>query len=259
MIWKRPGLKGTRGNLYTYFVEIVQRLEPLAFIAENVKGLLSANQGKAIETIINDFDTCGYRLNQDDLVYNFAEYGTPQLRERVLIIGIRKDLGIKFERPQRTHAPREKAKLAGLLPYKDAQTALQGANKVRYNNEQQNIKKSTVELLKLIPPGGNFTSVPPDHPQYVKGMISHVYRRLHPKQPSTTIIAGGGGGTWGYHFAEPRSLTNRERARLFDFPDKMQFFGPIGEVRRQIGNAVPPSGIQPVARKLFEMIEPFRK
>lgn len=259
MIWKRPGLKGTRGNLYTYFVDIVQRLEPLAFVAENVKGLLSANQGKAIETIISDFNTCGYQLNQDDLVYNFADYGTPQLRERVLIIGIRKDLGIKFERPPKTHAPKDKAKLVGLLPYKDARTALHGVEKVRFNNEQQNIKKSTIELLKLIPPGGNFTSVPPDHPQYVKGMISHVYRRLHPKQPSTTIIAGGGGGTWGYHFQHPRSLTNRERARLFDFPDQMEFFGPIGEVRRQIGNAVPPSGIYPVAKKLFEMIEPFRR
>jgi len=259
MIWKRPGLKGTRGNLYTYFVDIVQRLEPLAFIAENVKGLLSANQGKAIETIISDFNTCGYELNQDDLVYNFAEYGTPQLRERVLIIGIRKDLGIKFERPPRTHAPKDKAKILGRLPYKDAKTALRGVEKVKFNNEHQNIKKSTTELLKLIPPGGNFTSVPQDHPQYVKGMISHVYRRLHPHQPSTTIIAGGGGGTWGYHYEQPRSLTNRERARLFDFPDDMEFFGPIGEVRRQIGNAVPPSGIRPVAQKLFELIEPFRK
>ena len=259
MIWKRPGLRGTRGNLYTFFVDIVQRLQPLAFIAENVKGLLSANNGKAIETIISDFNGCGYTLNNDDLVYNFADYGTPQLRERVLIIGIRSDLGVCFRRPEKTHAPQESAKSRGLKPYKSASEALRGVEKVKLNNECQNLKQSTIELLKLIPPGGNFTSVPKDHPRYVKGMISHVYRRLHPDQPSTTIIAGGGGGTWGYHFKKPRSLTNRERARLFDFPDDMEFIGPIGEVRRQIGNAVAPSGIEPVIRKLFQIIQPFRR
>ena len=258
MIWKRPGLTGTRGNLYTYFVDIVKRLQPLAFVAENVKGLLSANNGKAIETIISDFDACEYTLNRDDFVYNFADYGTPQLRERVLIVGIRKNLGISFERPTKTHAPKHKAKELGRKPYKSASEALTGVKGIKLNNEHQNLKKTTIELLKLIPQGGNFTSVPKDHPRYVKGMISHVYRRLHRDQPSTTIIAGGGGGTWGYHYKEPRSLTNRERARLFDFPDDMQFCGPIGEVRRQIGNAVPPSGISPVLRKLFELIEPHR-
>ena len=258
MIWKRPGLTGTRGNLYTYFVDIVKRLKPLAFVAENVKGLLSANNGKAIETIISDFDACEYTLNRDDFVYNFAHYGTPQLRERVLIVGIRKDLGISFVRPAKTHAPKDKAKELGRKPYKSASEALRGVKAIKLNNEQQNLKNTTIELLKLIPQGGNFTSVPKDHPRYVKGMISHVYRRLHRDQPSTTIIAGGGGGTWGYHYKEPRSLTNRERARLFDFPDNMEFCGPIGEVRRQIGNAVPPSGISPVLRKLFELIEPYR-
>ena len=93
MIWKRPGLKGTRGNLYTYFVDVVQRTQPLAFVAENVKGLLSANKGKAIRQIQEDFAACGYNLSTH--VYNFADYGVPQLRERVMIIGIKEDLGFQ--------------------------------------------------------------------------------------------------------------------------------------------------------------------
>jgi DNA (cytosine-5)-methyltransferase 1 len=83
-------------------------------------------------------------------------------------------------------------------------------------------------------------------------MISHVYRKLDRKKPSTTIIAGGGGGTWGYHFEEPRPLTNRERARLFGYPDEFFFVGSISEVRKQIGNSVPP----PAAKILAEHLKP---
>jgi DNA (cytosine-5)-methyltransferase 1 len=81
-------------------------------------------------------------------------------------------------------------------------------------------------------------------------MISHVYRRIKLDEPAKTIIAAGGGGTWGYHYPEPRPLTNRERARLQSFPDDFEFIGSVAEVRRQIGNAVPPEGVRAVARRL---------
>ena len=253
MIWKRPGLKGTRGNLYTYFVDVVKRTQPLAFVAENVKGLLSANKGKALCQIQKDFESCGYTLSTH--VYNFADYGVPQLRERVVIVGIQKNLNIKFSPPPPTHAPKEIADKLNLKPYISAKKALEGAEKVKFNNEHQKLKQKTIDMLSIIPPGGNFTCIPSDHPLYVKGMISHVYRRLHPDHPSTTIIAAGGGGTWGYHYKEPRSLTNRERARLFGFPDDMRFVGPMSEVRRQIGNSVPPIGIQPILKELFIILK----
>jgi DNA (cytosine-5)-methyltransferase 1 len=104
----------------------------------------------------------------------------------------------------------------------------------------------------------NFTDIPKDSPHYVKGMISHVYRRLHPEKPSTTIIAAGGGGTWGYHYEEPRPLTNRERARLFGYPDDFIFEGTITEVRKQIGNSVPPSGILPFAKQIKSFLESIK-
>jgi len=252
VIWKRPGLKGVRGNLYAYFVEIVNRLQPLAFVAENVKGLVSANNGMAIEVIKQDFAKCGYYLSTN--IYNFADYGVPQIRERVLIIGIKTELAFEFVPPPRTHAPANLAQKLGLKPYVGSKQALENVEKVKSNNEFQNIRPKTVELLKLIPPGGNFTDIPEKHPLYVNGMISHVYRRLHPDKPSTTIIAGGGGGTWGYHYLEPRSLTNRERARLFGFPDEMAFYGTISEVRKQIGNAVSPTGFKPIIEELFALL-----
>ena len=85
-------------------------------------------------------------------------------------------------------------------------------------------------------------------------MISHVYRRLHPDKPSKTIIAAGGGGTWGYHYSENRPLTNRERARLFGYPDNFIFEGTITEVRKQIGNSVPPIGIYPIAKEIYKFL-----
>lgn len=84
-------------------------------------------------------------------------------------------------------------------------------------------------------------------------MISHVYRRIKLDEPAKTIIAAGGGGTWGYHYPEPRPLTNRERARLQSFPDDFIFEGSVTEVRRQIGNAVPPEGVRLVARRLLPL------
>jgi DNA (cytosine-5)-methyltransferase 1 len=108
-------------------------------------------------------------------------------------------------------------------------------------------------MLELIPEGGNFTDIPKEHPLYVKGMISHVYRRIKLDEPAKTIIAAGGGGTWGYHYPEPRPLTNRERARLQSFPDDFKFIGSVAEVRRQIGNAVPPEGVRALARRLMPL------
>lgn len=244
MIWKRKGLGTDRGNLYRQFVRAVTIKKPKIFIAENVKGLLTANEGKALRQITDDFTQAGYRL-QVHLI-NFANYGAPQLRERILIIGIRNDLKKEFVMPSPTH---NKTTWIG------AKKALQGVEKALYNNEPLNIRPETIEKLKLIPPGGNFSSIPKRSKHYVKGMISHVYRRLHPDLPSTTIIAGGGGGTWGYHYEEPRPLTNRERARLFGYPDDFIFVGSVTEVRRQIGNSVSPVAIRVVAKAIKRFLE----
>ncbi len=247
VIWKQPGLNGKRGGLYRHFLEFVDAKKPKAFVAENVKGLLTANKHKAIETIIHDFENIAPGYIVKPHLYNFAEYGVPQYREHVLIVGIRVDTGFDFKHPKPTHGPN------GVLPYVTAGQALAGALDIPYNNETINCKDKTRQMLELIPEGGNFTDIPKDHPLYVKGMISHVYRRIHRDEPAKTIIAAGGGGTWGYHYPEPRPLTNRERARLQSFPDNFKFMGNITEVRRQIGNAVPPVGVRAVAKRLLPL------
>jgi DNA (cytosine-5)-methyltransferase 1 len=249
VIWKQPGLNGKRGGLYRHFLEFVDAKKPKAFIAENVKGLLTANKNKAIETIIKDFEAIAPGYVVKPHLYNFAEYGVPQYRERVLIVGIRIDTGFDFKHPLPTHGE------GRANPYITAGKALKGALEVKFNNEYINCMDKTRRMLELIPAGGNFTDIPTNNELYVKGMISHVYRRIHPDEPSKTIIAAGGGGTWGYHYPEPRPLTNRERARLQSFPDDFEFKGNITEVRRQIGNAVPPEGVRLLARRLLSLFD----
>ncbi|AZA78104.1 DNA cytosine methyltransferase [Chryseobacterium sp. G0186] len=247
MIWKQPGLNGDRGNLYKSFLRFVDAKKPKAFVAENVKGLLTANKKKAIQQIIEDFEniTPGYVVKAK--LYNFAEYGVPQVRERVLIVGIRVDTGFDFEHPKPTHGA------STGRPFVTAGDALKNVKEVIHNNELLKISEKTKTMLSMIPEGGNFTDIPKDSPYYVKGMISHVYRRLNLNEPSKTIIAAGGGGTWGYHYPEPRALTNRERARIQSFPDDFIFEGSTTEVRRQIGNAVPPVGVEELAKTLLPL------
>lgn len=248
-VWKQPGLNGERGNLYKNFRDFVAAKKPEVFVAENVKGLLAANGRKAIQTIVEDLESIepGYLVKPR--LYNFADYGVPQFRERVLIVGIRKDTGFNFRHPKPTHGP------LGERPYLSSGVALQNVDLVPFNNEFQRPNIKVRQRLELIPEGGNYTAIPEGHPLYVKGLISHVYRRLHRDKPSPTIMASGGGGTWGYHFAEPRALTNRERARLQSFPDDFIFHGAYAEVRRQIGNAVPPMGVEVLARRLMTLFE----
>jgi len=245
-IWQKPGIHGSRGDLYRHFVRAVIAKRPKAFVAENVKGLLSANKGKAFSKIVSDFMKVGYRVYPH--VYNFANYGVPQIRERLIIVGIRNDVDGVFAPPKTTHGN------GSTLPYVSAGKALRGVRKIKHNNEIMKIAEKTKKMLEMIPPGENFSAIPKSSPYYVKGMISHVYRRLHKNKPAYTIIAAGGGGTWSYHYRDPRPLTNRERARLQTFPDSFKFIGSVSEVRKQIGNAVPAYGVRPIARELKKIL-----
>lgn len=234
---KRKGIDVKRGLLYLKFVEAVKLKKPMAFVAENVKGLITANQGYAIKKITEDFTNLGYHLAPPKII-NFADYGVPQRRERVLIVGVRKDLDGNFKFPEPTHKGN----------HVSVKIALKGVEKAIHNNEHINIQPSTAAKLKKIPAGGNYKDLKEFEG---KNWMSLIYRRLHPEEPSPTIVASGGGGTWGYHWEENRPLTNRERARIQTFPDHFVFSGTPAEIRRQIGNAVPPKGAKVIAESIL--------
>lgn len=244
VVGEQKGFGGTFGPLYTYGVKVLQLYKPMWFLAENVGGLKSANEGKAFDKIQTDLKVAGYRIYPH--LYKFEEYGIPQARHRVIIVGIREDLPYEFKVP----SP---------VPYEGIDNTCKTAIEVppipsdAFNNELTKQNKIVVERLNHIKPGQNaFTADLPEHLQLkVKGAkISQIYKRLDPTKPAYTVTGSGGGGTHIYHYAEPRALTNRERARLQTFPDSYFFQGSKESVRKQIGMAVPCKG----AKIIFEAI-----
>lgn len=236
IVGESKGLNGTFGPLYTYGVKYLKHHQPQWFIAENVGGLSSSNEGMALERIIKALIDAGYKVTPH--LYKFEKYGVPQARHRIIIVGIRKDLPYEFKVP----APFND-------DYKTSSDAICNPEILddAHNNERTNQSKQVVERLKHIAPGDNAwaDSIPEHLRLNVKGArLSNIYKRLDPNKPAYTVTGSGGGGTHMYHWAEHRALTNRERARLQTFPDNFLFHGRKESVRKQIGMAVPPEGIK---------------
>ena len=233
IVGKQKGMHGEYGPLYSYGVKVLNNLKPLVFVAENVGGIVSANGGGAFERILHDLENAGNGYELTVHLYKSEEYGVPQTRHRFVIVGIDKKLNLKFQVPAPTHKGN----------YVSAKEALADIPKNALNNEPATASATVTERLKHIQPGENaWTANLPDHLKLnVKGAkMSQIYKRLHPDLPSYTLTGSGGGGTHGYHYAVPRPLTNRERARIQSFPDNFHFHGNYDSVRKQIGMAVPP-------------------
>jgi DNA (cytosine-5)-methyltransferase 1 len=241
IVGEQKGFDGKFGPLYSYGVKAINIHNPKWFIAENVSGLQSANGGKAFKQILKDLGSAGKGYVLTPHLYKFEEYGVPQQRHRIVIIGIRKDLGLKFKVP----APTTKNKYVSAREAIETPRILQDAP----NHELTKQSAGVVERLKYIPAGENawYEGIPKRLRLNVKGArMSQIYKRLHPEKPSYTITGSGGGGTHVYHWSENRSLTNRERARLQSFPDNFIFEGSKESARKQIGMAVPPVGAQAI-------------
>ena len=237
-------MDGVYGPLYSYGVKALKLFRPQWFLAENVGGLRNANEGKAFTKILAELREAGYTITPH--LYKFEEYGVPQARHRLIIVGIRNDIDVTYKVPSTE-------------PYKGIDNTCRTAIEVppipanAFNHERTRQSDIVVRRLEHILPGQNaFTAdLPEDLQLNIKGArISQIYKRLDPNKPSYTVTGSGGGGTHIYHWEEPRALTNRERARLQTFPDTYEFKGSKESVRKQIGMAVPCEG----AKIIFEAI-----
>lgn len=264
-VGEKQGLNGTYGPLYSYGVKVLKVYQPKFFVAENVGGLQSANEGKAFIQILTELEDCGYKLTPH--LYKFQEYGIPQARHRIIIVGIRNDLdeqGIKFKVPAPT--------TVSSTEYKTSAEAINNPPipEDAPNHEMPRHTAKVKEMLSYIPPGENawYPGIPEHLQLKVKGArLSSIYKRLDPNRPAYTVTGSGGGGTHMYHWEELRALTNRERARLQTFPDDFVFYGSKEAVRKQVGMAVPPQGAQIVFEAIlksfvgieYDWVEPAAK
>jgi len=245
IVGEHKGFDGEYGPLYSYGVRVLRlNHSPNWFIAENVGGITSSNDGKAFEVILQDFRDSGYRITAHK--YKLEEYGVPQARHRVIIVGFREDLGLEFKVP----APTQRRKNAG--------EALANIPQWAKNNELTRQSKEVVERLSYIAPGENAWNAKrlPDHLKLnvPRTQLSHIYKKLHPEQPAYTVTGSGGGGTHMYHWSENRALTNRERARLQTFPDWFEFVGSKESVRKQIGMAIPVDGARIIVEAVLKTV-----
>lgn len=253
MVGEKKGTAGKFGPLYSYGVKALRAHSPLFFVAENVGGLRSsktASGASALSMIINELSEAGDGYKVYPHYYRFEDYGVPQTRHRVILVGIRRDIApvIDYKIPAPTHLGR----------HVSVSSALYGivAGDPRWkNNDLTRQSAVVVARLECIKPGENAWNSMIGDPKLrlnVKNVrMSQIYRRLHPDQPSYTVTGSGGGGTHVYHWKDPRALTNRERACIQTFPVDYEFCGSKESVRKQVGMAVPPRGAYVVFRSIL--------
>ncbi len=250
-----------RGKLFQEYYRVLKELKPKTFLFENVKGLLSMQKGELLKTIISLFESLGYKVKYN--VLNSADYGVPQIRERVIIIGTK--FNKEFQYPLPTHSENEN--LLNLKPYLKLSDAISdlpfiksGEESFEYATEPQNEfqklmrknaqkelmdhnapknNKKLVKIMELLPDGGT----PKDLPEEIrpKSGFGNTYCRLWWNRPSTTITRNLStpSSSRCIHPKAPRPLTTREGARIQCFPDNYIFYGSRSSKNLQIGNAVP--------------------
>ena len=212
---KMKGIKGSRSSLYSWIIEAVKKCNPKAFVAENVGSLFMSTHDETRKKIFDDFNSLGYNVNIH--LYHADEYGVPQTRDRVIIVGV-KD-GYEFTPPAETTK----------------------GNPVT--------AKEAIEDLEALEEDRAFSHI------WSRAKVSGEQgnRHLVADRPGYTIRAECHGNTQ-FHYSLPRRISMREEARIQSFPDTFRINAGIRETERMIGNAVPPVLAWHVARALAETL-----
>ena len=226
----REGFNDPRGNLFLEFLGMINKIQPKCFLVENVKGLLTQDGGESFKNILQTIENIG-TYNVTYKVLNAWEHGVAQKRERLVIVGVRKDIEKEFNFPvPKTHKPVLREVLVN-VPESPGQT---------YPEHKR-------AIMERIPPGGCWTSLPEElQRQYLGGSFTSgggkrgMARRLSMDEPSLTLTTSPAQKqTERCHPVETRPLTVREYARIQSFPDDHIFEGSMNQQYKQIGNAVP--------------------
>jgi DNA (cytosine-5)-methyltransferase 1 len=223
------GLEDVRGTMFYYFAQIVDELKPKVFLAENVRGLISHDDGKTLQSMINIYESLGYNVTWHLIKAN--DYNVAQKRERIIIVGIRKEFDIKYILPK---------------PY-DYKPVLRDVLNNVPNSIGEKYPAKKKKVLELVPPGGYWRDLPEDIAKsymgksyYSGGGRTGMARRISWDEPCLTLTCSPAQKqTERCHPDETRPFSVREYARIQSFPDDWEFSGSMGQQYKQIGNAVP--------------------
>jgi DNA (cytosine-5)-methyltransferase 1 len=244
------GRLDSRGTLFEAYCALLAKIEPKAFVFENVRGILGTNGGRDWNEIVAHFARLGYQLSFR--ILDACDYGIPQHRERLILVGHR--LSSEFLFPMPTHGPDSKNGIPHISP-REAFAGIQ---------ETENLAALKLDsgkyaaLLPLVPPGGNylFFTAKRGYSQPIfayRSRFSDFLYKANPDSPIKTLIASPGKYTGPFHW-ENRCFSIAEYKRLQGFPDDYNFAGSRAEVIAQIGNSVSPKIAEALARSIADQI-----
>ena len=252
---KKLGLNDARGTLFYEFARVVQEVNPPICIGENVRGLLSHEKGKTLEGMISILDEIGYQVVPVK-VLKAIHFKVPQKRERLILVGIRKDIDIKYEYPtayQKIYTLKDALKKGSLFESNVPKSG--GAKYPKYKKE----------ILDLIPQKGYWRDLPLDIQKeymggsfYLGGGKTGMARRIGWDEPCLTLTCSPAQKqTERCHPDETRPFTIREYARIQTFPDNWEFSGSVAQQYKQIGNAVPVNLGQEIGYSIIKFMNQF--
>ena len=256
---KKGGLNDTRGTLFFELARAVSEIQPKVFMAENVKGLLSHDDGKTLEIIRNSIAELGYTLIEPR-VLKAIMYQVPQKRERLILVAIRNDVSqqvsFKWPDPYRRVMTLRDAFYKGVLFPTDVPIS-----------KGQTYPEKKARVMAMVPEGGDWRNLPIEEQKAYMGKSfelgggkTGMARRLSMDEPSLTLTcAPAQKQTERCHPIETRPLTVREYARIQTFPDNWQFEGSLTEQYKQIGNAVPVNLAYAIGRSLIRLFNEIDK
>ena len=255
-----------RNKLYLAVIEMVKQYQPKAFIIENVPGMATLYEGQIKEEILRRFTNMGYNI--DCKILCAADYGVPQMRKRLIFMGIRKDIGVpKFPDPILSpenyltcrDAVSDLPSLANDMgadesqyssePLTEYQKKMRGNCTVLHNHLGTNHTQMVKDTIALVPEGGNYKDLPPGWGESRKFHMA--WTRLNGNAPARTVDTGHRNL---FHYEYNRIPTVRESARMQSFPDDFVFTGTKTQQSRQVGNAVPPLLGQALGQALLNII-----
>lgn len=257
-----------RNRLYLSMVDAVEKFKPKAFLIENVAGMATLYGGVVKNEILKRFDNLGYNVNYK--VVCAADYGVPQIRKRLIFVGIRKDLGKSYDFPKPILTPEQYVTCMDALsdlpsleheigseetsyiqePITSYQQKLRQNSKRLYNHVRSIHSQHVIDVISQVPDGGNYKDLPTGVGNTRRFHVA--WTRYNSKKPSNTIDTGHRNH---FHYKYNRIPTVRENARLQSFPDDFQFLGTRTQQYKQVGNAVPPLMAKALATELLKVLK----